>query len=165
MKTVKFAFALAVVTLIRGCAATEKPSQSASQSGAAVQVAGRMRNGCCCCPIAGRGRVATAAAVNGLPAAPAVASTQPFLGGRGAMAAGPMRGGRGMGRGPGSAMTPGRGRGAGMPAVMQPIHLLLAEHQKVMRTVKQIPGGVETVTTSDDAAVTELIRKYTRQMN
>jgi hypothetical protein len=69
-----------------------------------------------------------------------------------------------MGRGPGSGMTPGRGRGAGMPAVMQPIHSLLADHQKVIRTVKEIPGGVETVTTSDDAAVTELVRKHTRQM-
>jgi hypothetical protein len=61
-------------------------------------------------------------------------------------------------------MRGGRGRGAGMPAVMQPIHALLDQHQQVQRTVKEIPGGVETLTTSDDAAVAELIRRHARQM-
>ena len=51
-----------------------------------------------------------------------------------------------------------------MAPVMQAFHELLTEHAKVKRTVQEIPGGVVTVTTSDDPAVAATIRTHVRQM-
>jgi len=47
---------------------------------------------------------------------------------------------------------------------MGPIHGLLTQHEKIHRTVEEIPGGVRTVTTSEDAQVTELIRTHVKEM-
>ena len=47
---------------------------------------------------------------------------------------------------------------------MRAIHGLLSEHQKIRRSVKGIPSGVETVTTSEDAQVANLIREHVSQM-
>src|SRR5205807_5454569 len=44
------------------------------------------------------------------------------------------------------------------------IHGLLTQHEKVHRTVEEIPGGVRTVTTSEDPQVTDLIRTHVREM-
>jgi len=43
-------------------------------------------------------------------------------------------------------------------------HELLAKHDKIKRTVEDIPGGVRTVTTSDDPEIAGLIRLHVRQM-
>lgn len=43
-------------------------------------------------------------------------------------------------------------------------HRLLEQHKSIRRTVKQIPGGVETVTTSDEPEVADLIRSHVNQM-
>ena len=47
---------------------------------------------------------------------------------------------------------------------MGPIHGLLMQHEKIHRTVEEIPGGVRTVTTSEDPQVTDLIRTHVREM-
>ncbi len=47
---------------------------------------------------------------------------------------------------------------------MSAIHRLLADHEKIRRTVKDIPNGIETVTTSADADLAALIREHVRQM-
>ena len=69
-----------------------------------------------------------------------------------------------LGRDPGStAITPDAddARRAEHRAVA---HQLLEQHQSILRTVKEIPGGVETVTTSDDPEVADLIRSHVNQM-
>ena len=47
---------------------------------------------------------------------------------------------------------------------MRSIRGLLTNHEKVERRVEDIPGGVRTVTTSDDPQIAELIRTHVRQM-
>jgi hypothetical protein len=47
---------------------------------------------------------------------------------------------------------------------MRAIHGLLSQHQKIERSVKDIPDGVETVTTSRDPEVAKLIREHVWQM-
>lgn len=47
---------------------------------------------------------------------------------------------------------------------MASAHALLARHDQVQRRVEELPGGVETWTTSDDAEVAELLRAHVRQM-
>ena len=54
--------------------------------------------------------------------------------------------------------------GPGMMRDMRSIHGLLTSHNKIERRVEDIPGGVRTITTSDDAQVAELIRAHVRQM-
>jgi uncharacterized protein YdcH (DUF465 family) len=71
--------------------------------------------------------------------------------------------GRGRGFGAGSGAGPRAARGP-MPEVMATFHRLLDEHEKIAYSVKNIDGGVVTVTTSTDADVTELIRTHVRQM-
>lgn len=44
------------------------------------------------------------------------------------------------------------------------IHGLLDRHEAIDRSVQEIAGGVETVTTSDDPEVTGMIREHVRQM-
>jgi uncharacterized protein YdcH (DUF465 family) len=71
---------------------------------------------------------------------------------------------------PGRGFGPGRGAGgprAGrgpMPQVMATFHRLLDEHEKIERSVKDVDGGVVTVTTSSDPEVTKLIRTHVGQM-
>lgn len=47
---------------------------------------------------------------------------------------------------------------------MTAIHGLLSQHESIRRSVKNLPDGVETVTTSDDPEVTKLIREHVWQM-
>lgn len=47
---------------------------------------------------------------------------------------------------------------------MRAIHGLLSQHRKIERSVKDIPDGVETVTTSRDPQVATLIREHVWQM-
>jgi hypothetical protein len=56
------------------------------------------------------------------------------------------------------------GMGPQMMRDMQAIHGLLLNHRKIQREVEDTPGGVQTVTRSEDPEVTELIRTHVRQM-
>jgi len=47
---------------------------------------------------------------------------------------------------------------------MHVIHGLLSDHTKIQRSVEDIPNGVRTVTTSQDAQVAALIREHVWQM-
>ncbi len=47
---------------------------------------------------------------------------------------------------------------------MPTIHGLLSQHDKIKRSVKDIPSGVESVTTSDDPQVATMIREHVREM-
>lgn len=51
-----------------------------------------------------------------------------------------------------------------MMAHMRIIHGLLVQHEAIEREVEDIPGGVRTVTTSDDPEVAALIKKHVWQM-
>ncbi len=87
---------------------------------------------------------------------------------------GQMAGGAGMGqrgRGPGMGMGR-RGMGGGPGAMaddamgrdMQVFHSLLMDHDKVRRSVKQLPNGVETTTESDDPSVAARIKEHVPAM-
>jgi hypothetical protein len=54
--------------------------------------------------------------------------------------------------------------GTGMRQVMAVFHQLLTDHARIKRDVRDVPGGVVTVTTSDDPAVATLIRTHVAQM-
>ena len=66
-------------------------------------------------------------------------------------------------------------RGMGMPrmglrgdgrtmAQLEAIHTLLADHDRITRTVTDLPNGIRTVTESDDPATAELIKKHVSDM-
>ncbi len=61
-------------------------------------------------------------------------------------------------------MMAGGGMMGGRMGDMRAIHSLLANHQRIERSVEDIPNGVRTVTTSRDPRVAELIRTHVRQM-
>lgn len=105
---------------------------------------------------------------------------QPACAGRGCCCCGM---GQGMGRGWGMRGGMGRGRGYGMGRgvrmgigeddpglrhdmreVRPVIHDLLLKHTQIKRRVEEIPQGIRSETTSEDAQVTEQIRKHVRQM-
>ena len=77
-----------------------------------------------------------------------------------------MGGGHGMGAG----HTMGAGHGhmmggtheyAGSAAAeMQVIHMLLANHERIARTVTNLPDGIRTVTESDDTAIAALLKQH-----
>lgn len=52
----------------------------------------------------------------------------------------------------------------GMGRDMSVIHGLLMNHARIQRSVEDIPGGVRTVTTSEDPEVAELIRAHVWRM-
>lgn len=54
--------------------------------------------------------------------------------------------------------------GPGSMGDMMTIRQLLASHEQVERNVENVPGGVRTVTVSDNPEVMELIRLHVRQM-
>lgn len=77
--------------------------------------------------------------------------------------------GKRAGRGPGRGMGPGAGRGHGgmrgnADGHHEVIQGLLADHDRITRTVEHIDDGVITVTTSDDPEVAHAIRRHVRQM-
>ena len=70
-------------------------------------------------------------------------------------------------------MSMGMGVNAGMMgmaqdsatrAQMQVIHELVVNHERITRTVTNLPDGVRTVTASDDPSVAKLIRDHTLTM-
>ncbi|HZA51065.1 MAG TPA: cupredoxin domain-containing protein [Myxococcaceae bacterium] len=69
-----------------------------------------------------------------------------------------------MGEEMGRAMMSGA-MGPAMMRDMRPIHGLLLQHEKIRREVKDIPGGVRTLTTSDDPEVAALLRAHVGQMS
>lgn len=56
------------------------------------------------------------------------------------------------------------GGGRGMPEAVRTFHQLLSDHEKIKRSVKDIPGGVSTVTTSSDPKVVETLTLHVEQM-
>jgi hypothetical protein len=65
---------------------------------------------------------------------------------------------------------PGRGRGfrGGMDERHDEdrdvFHFLLTHHQKITRSVKELPNGVETLTESNDPEVSEKIKEHVEWM-
>lgn len=53
---------------------------------------------------------------------------------------------------------------AGAMGDMATIRQLLTNHERIERTVENVPGGVRTVTVSGDPEVTALIREHVREM-
>jgi uncharacterized protein len=90
----------------------------------------------------------------------------------GRMHMGRMQGMQGMGRMHGMGGVHGGGSmhnapvmGAGGPmADMGQIHTLLANHDSIQRSVKLLPNGVETVTTSRDGKIAELLPQHVAAM-
>ncbi len=76
-----------------------------------------------------------------------------------AIAQGPGRGG-----GPGRGMGRGMGRDASMASDQAGFHFLLRNHEAITRTVTELPNGVRTRTTSDDAEVAAQIRTHVTAM-
>ena len=48
---------------------------------------------------------------------------------------------------------------------MQIVHQLFANHDRIRRTVEEIPGGVRTVTESDNPQITTLIQAHVKSMH
>ena len=48
---------------------------------------------------------------------------------------------------------------------MQIVHQLFANHDQIRRTVEEIPGGVRTLTESDDPQITALIQAHVQSMH
>ena len=59
---------------------------------------------------------------------------------------------------------PGQGGGWGMSQAMRLIHGLLGQRGQIRRTTEEIPGGVMSLTVSDDPQVAQMIRQHVRQM-
>ncbi len=58
----------------------------------------------------------------------------------------------------------GEGRGAATMAQLGDIHALLTNHDRVKRTVTNLPNGIRTVTESDDPEIATLIKKHVAEM-
>ena len=72
---------------------------------------------------------------------------------------------------PGGMMGMGMGRGmhvrhdSATRAQMQVIHELVMSHEKITRTVTNLPNGIRTVTESDDPRIADLIREHVLAMD
>ena len=66
----------------------------------------------------------------------------------------------GQGRGMGAMMGMGMGRDSTTRALMAGSHDLVMNHDRITRTVTNLPNGVRTVTESDDPRIAELIRMH-----
>jgi hypothetical protein len=87
-------------------------------------------------------------------------------GGPGGMGPGMMRHmeretGSGIGMGPGMM---GVGHDAAIMAQLRDIHALLANHDRIKRTVTNLPDGIRTVTESDDPQIAALIKTHVAEM-
>jgi uncharacterized protein len=80
---------------------------------------------------------------------------------RGGMRGGGMHGGGMRGGGMHGRMRGGMG---GNIADMRQIHTLLAGHGSIQRTVRKLPDGVETVTTSRDARIAAMLPEHVNAM-
>jgi hypothetical protein len=88
----------------------------------------------------------------------------PFMQGHGPGRMGPgmMQMGRGrMGMGPGMM---GMSHGSATASEMSTIHELFANHDRIKRTVTNLPDGIRTVTESDDPRIAELIKTHVAGM-
>jgi hypothetical protein len=75
--------------------------------------------------------------------------------------------GPGMGPGSGQRMGPGMmamGHDSATMAQMRDIHTLFAGHDRIKRTVTNLPDGIRTVTESDDPEIAALIKKHVAEM-
>lgn len=74
--------------------------------------------------------------------------------------------GAGCGRGAGCGQCAGHGQTARghQPPDRETIHGLLAQHEKIQRSVKDVDGGIVSDTTSKDPQVAAMIRKHTVEM-
>ena len=79
--------------------------------------------------------------------------------------------GKGAGHGQGAGCGKGAGHGAGsgaagahQPPDRETIHGMLAQHEKIQRSVKDIDGGIVSETTSKDPQVAAMIKKHTAEM-
>jgi hypothetical protein len=97
-----------------------------------------------------------AAAIALLAGAGAISVAQP----QGPRSEPPACHGMGMGRGMGHDGKAGGSAGADM----QGIHFLFAHRDSITRTVKEVPGGVQTVTESDDAEVAPQLHAHVQAM-
>jgi hypothetical protein len=88
----------------------------------------------------------------------------PFIQGHGPDGMGPgiMQMGRGR-MGMGSGMM-GMNHGSVSPTEMSVIHELFANHDRIKRTVTNLPDGIRTVTESDDPRIAELIKTHVASM-
>jgi hypothetical protein len=59
---------------------------------------------------------------------------------------------------------PGAGAGAGMPQAMRLIHRLIDQRSQIHRRTEEVPGGMLTLTTSDNPDLAQVIRRHVRQM-
>lgn len=91
--------------------------------------------------------------------------------GRGMMGMGPGMMGMGqgmMGRGPGmmgmGAGMMGMGHDAATMKQLGDIHTLLANHDRIKRTVTNLPDGIRTATESDDPQIAQLIKTHVANM-
>lgn len=57
------------------------------------------------------------------------------------------------------------GRMGGNKEDMQIVHRLFANHDQIRRTVEEIPGGVRTLTESDNPQITALIQAHVQSMH
>jgi len=77
--------------------------------------------------------------------------------------------GHGTGRGQGGGRGMGAGRGMGPDAAMRVdqdvFHYLLERHELIRREVKNLDNGVETITESDDEAVSSMIQEHVAAMH
>ena len=73
--------------------------------------------------------------------------------------------GRGMmGMGPGMGIGMMGGHDAATMSQLSAIHTLLANHDRITRTVTNLPNGIRTVTESDDAALAAVIKSHVADM-
>ncbi len=83
----------------------------------------------------------------------------PFMHGMGFGGAGPA----GMGRGMGPGMM-GMGHDSATMGQLRDIHALLANHDRIKRTVTNLPNGIRTVTELDDPQIAALIKTHVAAM-
>ena len=79
-----------------------------------------------------------------------------------ALAQGPMHGGPN-GVGPGMMMM-GMGHDSATMAQLSAIHELIVNHDRIKRTVTNLPNGIRTVTESDDPQIAQLIKNHVASM-
>ena len=60
--------------------------------------------------------------------------------------------------------TMGAGSHSATPAEMHAIHELIVNHDRIRRTVTNLPDGIRTVTESDDARIAQLIKDHVASM-
>jgi len=96
-----------------------------------------------------------------------------FMQGKGPHMMGKGPEGMAAGKGPGMAMRGANGAGPMMGAMggvdataseMQGIHDLFANHERITRTVTNLPNGIRTVTESDDPQVAQTIQEHVATM-